>query len=150
MTKCLIIKIANDAQISPSTTCEHFQILYDTLIAIEVPAFIKSVKRKAIQTSKFYFFDLGVVRCLLKRKEMKEYDADFEVDFILDEQIAIEVKATQKVSSNDFKNILALKEENICSDYYLVSRDPHEQVFKGIKCLPYNKFLEKLWDKVIC
>lgn len=175
-------KIASDAQMSPSTTREHFQILYDTLVAIEVPSFFATVKRKAIQTSKFYFFDLGVVRAILKRGEIKESDADFgrffeafifqelntfsnynslstlkywrstsdyEVDFILDDKMAIEVKATKKVSKNDLKNLLALKEENLCTSFYLVTRDTHEQIFDGIHCLCYKTFLDKLWEKTL-
>ncbi len=56
--------VARDAQVSRATIQNWFQVLYDTLIAWEIPAFTKTVKRKAIETAKFYFFDTGVVRSL--------------------------------------------------------------------------------------
>ncbi|MCX6129587.1 MAG: AAA family ATPase [Proteobacteria bacterium] len=56
--------VASDAQVSRATVQNWFQVLYDTLLAWEVPPFTKSVKRKAIETAKFYFFDTGVVRAL--------------------------------------------------------------------------------------
>ncbi len=60
--------IANEAQVSRTTIIEYFQILKDTLIAAELPAWNKTIKRKAIATSKYYFFDSGVVRFLQHRK----------------------------------------------------------------------------------
>jgi predicted AAA+ superfamily ATPase len=56
--------VASDTQISRATVQNWFQVLYDTLLAWEVPPFTKTVKRKAIETAKFYFFDTGVVRAL--------------------------------------------------------------------------------------
>jgi predicted AAA+ superfamily ATPase len=56
--------VASDAQVSRATVQNWFQVLYDTLVAWEVPAFTKTLKRKAIETAKFYFFDTGVVRSL--------------------------------------------------------------------------------------
>lgn len=52
--------LSNDVAIPASTVREYFQILEDTLIGFMVPAWTKSIKRKAISTSKFYFFDIGV------------------------------------------------------------------------------------------
>jgi len=51
--------ISNDAQVPSSTVQEYFHILRDTLIGFDVPAWKKSLKRKPITTSKFYFW-----RCL--------------------------------------------------------------------------------------
>jgi len=57
-------KISNDAQVARTTVIEYFKILEDTLIAHTLKAWKKTSKRKPIATSKFYFFDPGVVRCL--------------------------------------------------------------------------------------
>jgi len=56
--------VANDAQVPRQTVKEWFRILVDTLLGYELPAWKRSVKRKSIETAKFYFFDLGVVRTL--------------------------------------------------------------------------------------
>ena len=57
--------ISKDVGVSRSAVISWFQILYDTLIAFEVPAYTKTKKRKAYASSKFYMFDIGVIRHLL-------------------------------------------------------------------------------------
>lgn len=171
-------KIANDAQVAPTTTYEYFKVLQDTLIATEVLAFAKTNIRKAISTSKFYFFDLGVVRSILRKKELDRNDdeyghyfeayifhelnsytsyrrlsplkywrskSNFEVDFILDDRIAIEVKSSQRVQAEDLKGLVALAEEKKLEKYYLISNDKKNQIFNKIKCIYWEDFLDLLY-----
>ena len=49
---------------------ECYQILKDTLIGYELPAWKESVQRKPLRTSKFFFFDIGVVNFLRQRKQV--------------------------------------------------------------------------------
>ena len=74
--------MANDAQVPASTVREYYQILKDTLIAHEVPALTDSRKRKAISTSKYYLFDIGLARHLQGRRGLApgtaEYGSAFE------------------------------------------------------------------------
>ena len=56
--------VARDAQVPRQTVVQWYEVLRDTLIAFELPAWSRTVKRKAIETAKFYFFDTGVVRAL--------------------------------------------------------------------------------------
>ena len=80
--------LANDAQVPASTVREYYGILKDTLIAHEVPALTDSRKRKAISTSKYYLFDIGLARHLQGRRGLapgtSEYGAAFE-SFIFQE-----------------------------------------------------------------
>ena len=80
--------LSNDAQVPASTVREYYQILKDTLIAHEVPALTDSRKRKAISTSKYYLFDIGLARHLQGRRGLapgtSEYGAAFE-SFIFQE-----------------------------------------------------------------
>jgi uncharacterized protein len=46
-----------------------------------------------------------------------------EVDFIIGDEIAIEVKSTNKVSQKHLKNLKYLAEEQICKKYFLISQD---------------------------
>lgn len=69
--------IASDAQVNRKIVAEYFQILWDTLIATELPAWQKSKTRKPLETSKFYFFDTGVVRAILDLPPTKEKSKDF-------------------------------------------------------------------------
>ena len=74
--------LGNDAQVSPSTARDYYGILQDTLLAHEVPALTETRKRKAVSTSKFYLFDIGVARHLQGRRGLApgtpEYGEAFE------------------------------------------------------------------------
>ncbi len=60
--------VANDAQVARTTIYEYFGILRDTLILHELPPWRKSVKRKPLASSKYFFFDVGVVAALQGRE----------------------------------------------------------------------------------
>jgi predicted AAA+ superfamily ATPase len=60
--------VANDAQVPRTTVYEYFEILKDTLIVHELPAWKLSKKRKPLVSSKYYFFDVGVVGSLQGRE----------------------------------------------------------------------------------
>jgi predicted AAA+ superfamily ATPase len=73
-----------------------------------------------------------------------------EVDFLLGTKTAIEVKASKKISRNDFKGLKYLKEEDVYQNLILVSQDPVSSLADGILTLPWQKFLSDLWrDKFI-
>jgi uncharacterized protein len=62
--------IAQDCGIDHRTVKDYFEILNDTLIGYLIPGFTASVKRRAIQAPKFYFFDVGIANYLLNRKNL--------------------------------------------------------------------------------
>ncbi|MCK4608032.1 MAG: DUF4143 domain-containing protein, partial [Gammaproteobacteria bacterium] len=72
-----------------------------------------------------------------------------EVDFIIGDDIAIEVKATNKVSAKHLKGLKFLAEEQICKKYYLVSQDPFPREENNIIIQPWRNFLRDLWDDKI-
>ncbi len=172
-------KIANDAQVARSTIQEYVEILKDTLIAEELPAWGKSKRRKPITTSKYYLFDMGVTRILQNRSlirvkspefgealesyifhELKCYvdycqagplnywrsTSGYEVDFILADEIAIEVKGSEKISYQDLKNLKALQEEKKLKHYFLVCLEKTARTVSGIQVMPWKQFLELLWE----
>jgi len=59
--------VANDAQVARTTVYEYFDILRDTLIMHELPAWRATRTRKPIVSSKYYFFDTGAVAALQGR-----------------------------------------------------------------------------------
>ncbi len=73
-------------------------------------------------------------------------DGGHEVDFIVGEEIAIEVKTTQHVSSKHLKGLMYFKEENKLKHYYIISQDPVAVKQSGIHILPWERFLKMLWD----
>jgi len=62
--------ISSDAGVPVKTIQNYIQILEDTLIGFQLPAYLQTKKRKAITRSKFYFFDIGIVNTLSKRTEI--------------------------------------------------------------------------------
>lgn len=59
--------IASDAQVARTTVYEYYEILKDTLILRELPAWRKTLKRKPLASSKYFFFDVGIVSALQGR-----------------------------------------------------------------------------------
>ncbi len=170
--------LANDAQVPRTTAYEYFEILKETLLLQEVPAWRLSRKRKPLVTSKYYFFDVGVASTLqgrLVRDGTPEFGAafetwllheivawrdyvsgqtvsywrstsGFEVDFVLGDHTAVEVKAKENVSSPDLRSLRALAEEKRLKRYLCVSLEPRSRRVGGITILPYRRFLDGLWD----
>ena len=62
--------IARECGITSPTVKEYFQILEDTLICRQLPAFRKTKKRRLVTSPKFYFFDLSPVIHLSRRGEV--------------------------------------------------------------------------------
>ncbi|MBI2002878.1 MAG: DUF4143 domain-containing protein, partial [candidate division NC10 bacterium] len=169
--------VASDAQVARTTVYEYFEILKDTLVLHEVPAWRKTVKRKPLASSKYYFFDVGVVGCLQGRTfrpgtpefgeafetlllhELVSYrdyvsrqplsywrsTSGFEVDFILGDHTAVEVKAKETVSPQDLKPLGALVEEKRLKRYLCVSLEPRTRKVGEVTVLPYRTFLQGLW-----
>jgi predicted AAA+ superfamily ATPase len=72
------------------------------------------------------------------------------VDFLIGTRTAIEVKASRKVSKNDFKGLKYLMEEGVFQKFILVSQDPVASLTDGILTVSWQKFLSDLWqDKFV-
>lgn len=69
--------IAADCGVSAKTVKSYFQILYDTLIGYEIPAFRKEIKRKIVQAPRFYYFDVGLANYLMGRNSLKRGTDDY-------------------------------------------------------------------------
>jgi predicted AAA+ superfamily ATPase len=56
--------VARECGVAASTVRSYFQILQDTLLGFELPAWRQVVKRRLTETAKFYLFDVGVANSL--------------------------------------------------------------------------------------
>jgi predicted AAA+ superfamily ATPase len=170
--------VSNDAQVARTTVYEYFEILKDTLILHEIPAWRESKKRKPLASSKYYFFDVGVVAALQGRQfrrgtpefgeafetylahELISYrdyisgeplnhwrsTSGFEVDFIIGDHTAIEVKAKENLSPRDIKPLRMLAEERKLKRYLCVCLEPRMRRFDGVTAFPLRDFLDALWN----
>jgi predicted AAA+ superfamily ATPase len=171
--------VANDAQVKRTTVYEYFEILKDTLILHELPPWKKTKKRKPLASSKYYFFDVGVVSSLQERRfrpgtpefgealetylmhELISYSdyvsqeplsywhstSGFEVDFIIGDHTAVEVKAKKNISAQDLRSLRAFAEEKQVKRYLCVSLESRARKIDGISVLPLTEFLESLWSQ---
>lgn len=171
--------VSNDAQVPRPTIYEYFEILKDTLILYELPSWRGSRKRKPLASSKYYFFDVGVVGVLQGREfrpgtpefgealetyvmhELVCYRdylsqeplsywrsaSGFEVDFILGDHTAMEVKAKENVTAHDLKSLRAIEEEKRLKRYLCVCLEPRERRVGSVKVVPVLNFLEALWNR---
>jgi len=170
--------VANDAQVARTTVYEYFEILRDTLILHELPAWRRSGKRKPLVSSKYYFFDIGVAGALQGRTirfgtpefgqaleslvshelaAHRDYTSGdplaywrstsgFEVDFVIGDHTAVEVKAKANVSNRDLAALLAIAEEHRFRRLICVSLEARARRVGPVSILPCVEFLEALWQ----
>jgi len=177
-------EIASDTGVAASTVRNYIQVLEDTLLGFQLPAFRKTIKRKAISRSKFYLFDVGVARHLSGNEniapkttafgkafehfiitEVRAYlsysrsnqeltywrsTSGMEVDFVIGDVLAVEVKSTKLVTNRHLKGLRALSEEQLVKKSCVVSLDPQKRSLEGVTIYPWEEFLDLLWSGKIC
>ncbi len=70
----------------------------------------------------------------------------FEVDFLLDGRIAIEVKSSRRIIADDLKGIRALSEEIQLKRKIVVCMETEPRTIHGIEIIHIMQFLEQLWS----
>lgn len=63
--------VAQNCGVSAKTVKEYFSILEETMLGFYLPAFTHVVKRRLIQSSKFYYFDVAIANHLLHRTPLQ-------------------------------------------------------------------------------
>jgi predicted AAA+ superfamily ATPase len=91
--------IARKVGVSVKTVQSHFEILEDTLTGGFLPAYTKKMKRRTRQSPKFYFFDVGIVNFLAKRKNLVPKSSDFGKAF--ENWVYHELKCYKSYVKND-------------------------------------------------
>lgn len=173
--------IARECGVSAPTVKEYYQILADTLMGRFVPSFRKRAKRRVIETPRFYFFDVGVLNTLAKRRGLlpggelfgKAFEhfiyqelvawtdyrqtgmelaywrtaSGFEVDFVINDRVALEVKASPTIQSHHLKGLRAIHEDFPLMDRIIVSLDERPRMTDDrIRIIPWRIFLSELWE----
>ncbi|MEO6596056.1 MAG: DUF4143 domain-containing protein, partial [Planctomycetota bacterium] len=73
--------VAREVGIAANTVRSYFEVLVDTLIATWLPAWTKRAKRRVIASPRFYFFDVGLVNDLAKRRAIAPGSTEFGAAF---------------------------------------------------------------------
>jgi predicted AAA+ superfamily ATPase len=69
----------------------------------------------------------------------------FEVDFLVGDHTAIEVKATATLSSSQLKSLAAIAEERRWKRLLCVCLEPRRRKVGAVEVLPWRDFLDELW-----
>jgi uncharacterized protein len=96
----------------------------------------------------FIALELRAYLSYRRRDEMLCYwrsTSGFEVDLILGDQLAVEVKASRQASEHDLRGLRALREEGLVRRYAVVSLDDAKRKLDGIEIWPWRSFLNALW-----
>ena len=70
----------------------------------------------------------------------------FEVDYLIGEHTAIEVKATRNVAAKHSKGLKALASEKMVEKMFLITHDPIATKKDGIHAMHWESFLGELWN----
>ncbi len=69
-----------------------------------------------------------------------------EVDFVIGDEVAIEVKASKNLAGTDFRGLRAIGEEHAFGRRIMVCREPVRRTVEGIEVIPVREFLTDLWS----
>ena len=121
------------------------EILKDTLILHELPAWRKSRKRKPLETVLFH--ELVSYRDYVSGDALSYWrsTSGFEVDFVIGDHTAVEARAKENVSPQDLKSLVALGEEGRMRSLVCASLEPRRRRVGEITILPWRDFLDALW-----
>ena len=86
-----------------------------------------------------------------KRKHLKMFywrsTSQFEVDIVLEDSLALEIKSSPFIQDKHLKGLRAFKEEAMVKNYAIVSLDKkRRKTTDGIVIYPWKEFLIALWN----
>lgn len=127
---------------------------FDTGV-VRTLAGVKAIERNSSFYGKaFEQFIWMELRAYLSYQRLRNFALAFwrtkhgqEVDFLIGEEVAIEVKAKHTVSDRDLKGLRMLAEEGVFKKFYLVSHDRTARKYEENFYLTYwENFLDQLWQ----
>lgn len=84
-------KIARDIGVNDKTVATYFEIMEETLVALRLPAYHKSLRKQYIKSPKFYLFDCGVSRALANLLHIPEAPGTYSYGRRFEQFIILEI-----------------------------------------------------------
>jgi predicted AAA+ superfamily ATPase len=95
-------KIAKDIQIDTKTVQKYFDILEETHIGLRLAPFHESLRKRQRENPKFYFFDIGVQRSLLKVAKFPITPGTYEYSNAFEHFVILEFHRLNSYLQKDF------------------------------------------------
>ncbi|MBL6988427.1 MAG: ATP-binding protein [Bacteriovoracaceae bacterium] len=95
--------ISREAKTDDKNVARYFDVLVDTLMGIYLPAYHQSVRKQQLQSPKFYFFDIGVIRALKRELGNKLAAGTYEYGKLFEHFIILEIHRLNLYLEKDFK-----------------------------------------------
>jgi uncharacterized protein len=96
-------KIARAVGVTAPTVRDYFQILKDTKVVYEIPAWTFSIKKQIQQSSKYYFFDNGILNALQGEVSTRPSPSSFRYGKLFENFVVTEFVRTLSGSRSQVK-----------------------------------------------
>jgi len=146
-------QIASDAQVKRSTVQDYFQVLKDTFIGNPLLPYKSDLKRKAITSHKFYFFDNGVARFLQRAGTLQIKTINFGLYFesFIYQELKIYVDTYHLTYFNFWRDYQGNEVDFILNNKLLIEVKGKETIdkrdFKGLSM--FSETFDGSWQKIV-
>ncbi|MDD5673932.1 MAG: AAA family ATPase [Chitinivibrionales bacterium] len=155
------LNISREISISHNTVRTYYQILEDTLLGFFLFPYVKSVRKRISRHPKFYLFDCGVVRALLKKSsaplmpESEEYGRAFEHFLICEIQrlneylrLDLDISFYRTESGVEVDCVLQFPSGDVWAVEIKSTRNPHLSHCAGLRS--FSESFPKAYCFLVC
>ncbi len=96
-------KIAREAGTNDKSVERYYSILEDTLLGFHLLPYHKSVRKQQISSSKFYYFDIGLVRALRGHFYPIEHQSTYDYGKLFESFVINEIYKINRYTEKDYK-----------------------------------------------
>lgn len=125
-------KISNDVGVDTKTVQKYFDIIDETHIGFRLPSYHQSLRKRQRENPKFYFFDIGVQRSLLKVAKFPVTPGTFEYGNLFEHFIILELLRLNSYLNQDYNFSYFQTHHNLEVDL-VIDRPRKKTIFCEIK-----------------
>ncbi|KPA15668.1 ATPase AAA [Candidatus Magnetomorum sp. HK-1] len=96
-------KMSRQIGISSKTIKEYFQILEDTLLIHRIPAWTYSIKKQIQKSSKYFFFDNGLLNSLKGELKTELKESSYRFGHLFENMVINEIIKVNTLNNYDYK-----------------------------------------------
>lgn len=124
--------ISRDVGVDDKTVQHYFEILEDTLLGFSLSGFQHSVRKQLLSRPKFYFFDTGIKRALVRELSLPVQPGTYQFGELFEQFIILECIKLSSYQQNDYRFSYYMTKEGVEIDL-VVERPGKPLLFIEIK-----------------